>query len=273
VRLATVHHAGSTAIARIEAESAVVLDAPDLGAYLRLAETFDSLPREIAAVPSDTLRYAPPVLAPSKIVCVGMNYRAHIEEMGEPVPRYPTLFAKFADALVGASDPILLPSGSAKVDWEVELVAIVGRTVRCVDAETAGAAIAGFTVGNDISMRDFQARTSQWLQGKSFDSATPVGPWMVTADEVGVFPDLEIRCEVDGVLKQHSRTSDLLYTPAELVAYISDIVTLRPGDLVFTGTPAGTGNSRLPQEWLRPGQSLTSAIENVGALLNPCVRA
>lgn len=271
MRLATVHHAGSTAAARIEGDSAVLLDVPDVGAYLRLVEHAERAPREIGAVPSATLRYAPPVLTPSKIVCVGMNYRAHIEEMGEPEPDYPTLFGKFADALVGASDPIVLPGTSAKVDWEIELVAIVGHTVRHADADSAGAAIAGFTVGNDISMRDYQARTSQWLQGKSFDSATPVGPCMVTTDEVGVFPDLEIRCEVDGVVKQRSRTSDLLYAPADLVAYISDIITLRPGDLVFTGTPGGTGNGRVPQEWLRPGQSVASVIQDIGALLNPCV--
>jgi acylpyruvate hydrolase len=248
----------------------VLLDAPDVGAYLRLAEAGAGAPRERETVPSATLRHAPPVLAPSKIICVGMNYRAHIEEMGEPEPDYPTLFAKFADALVGAGDPIILPDNSAKVDWEIELVAVIGKTMRHADPETAGAGIAGFTVGNDISMRDYQARTSQWLQGKSFDNSTPVGPCMVTTDELGVFPDLEIRCEVDGVVKQRSRTSDLLYAPADLVAYVSDIITLRPGDLVFTGTPGGTGNGRVPQEWLQPGQTVTSVIEGIGALLNPC---
>jgi acylpyruvate hydrolase len=270
VRLATVHHAGSTTAARIEGDSAVLLDPPDVGAYLRLAEAGGE-PRELATVPSATLHYAPLVAAPSKIVCVGMNYKAHIEEMGEQEPAYPTLFAKFTDALAGAADPIVLPRSSLQVDWEVELVAVVGRTTRRADADAAAAAIAGFTVGNDVSMRDFQGRTSQWLQGKSFDSATPVGPVMVTTDEVGVFPDLEIRCEVDGVVKQRSRTSDLLYGPADLVSYISGITTLRPGDLVFTGTPGGTGNGRQPQEWLRAGQSVASVIEEIGALLNPCV--
>ena len=270
MRLATVHHAGSTTAARIDGDSAVLLDLPDVGAYLQLAEA-GGTPREVETVPAATLRYAPPVIAPSKIVCVGMNYRAHIEEMGEPEPAYPTLFAKFTDALVGAADPIMLPRSSGQVDWEVELVAVVGRTTRRADADTAAAAIAGFTVGNDVSMRDFQARTSQWLQGKSFDSATPVGPVMVTTDEVGVFPDLEIRCEVDGVVKQRSRTADLLYGPADLIAYISGITTLRPGDLVFTGTPGGTGNGRQPQEWLRAGRSVASVIEVIGALLNPCV--
>jgi len=266
-----VRHEGATRAARIEGETAVLLDAADVGELLARGEGAAATARVVGELPAATVRWSPPVTQPSKIVCVGMNYRGHIEETGEPEPEYPTLFAKFADALIGASDPIVLPRAAERVDWEVELVAVVGREVRGADAEEAAAAIAGFTVGNDVSVRDWQGRTTQWLQGKTWESTTPVGPVVVTTDEVGAFPDLEIRCEVDGVVRQRSRTSDLLRGPAELVAYVSTIVRLRPGDLVFTGTPAGTGIGSVPPLRLEPGQSLGSAIEGIGALLNPCV--
>jgi len=273
LRLATVRHRGRTFAARVEDDAATLFDAPDVGHLLTLGSLPDALAQvaEVETVAAATARYAPPVLAPSKIFCCGMNYRSHIEECGEEPPAYPTLFAKFADALIGASDPIVLPRGAERVDWEVELVAVVGRELRHADAAEAAGAIAGFTVGNDVSARDWQARTAQWLQGKTCDSSTPVGPAMATTDEVGAFPDLEIRCEVDGVVKQRSRTSDLLHGPADLVAYCSQIVRLRPGDLVFTGTPGGTGIGQDPPERLVAGQSVASAIEGIGALLNPCV--
>lgn len=272
MRLATVRHQGQTFAARIDGEAATLLDVPDVGQLLALGDDGSGAGvRELGTIPAATARFAPPVLTPSKIVCVGMNYRGHIEETGEPEPEYPTLFAKFADALIGASDPIVLPRDGERVDWEIELVAVVGREVRHADAEEAADAIAGFTVGNDVSVRDWQGRTTQWLQGKTFDSTTPVGPCIVTTDELGAFPDLEIRCEVDGEVRQRSRTSDLLRSPAELVAYASAIVRLRPGDLVFTGTPAGTGIGHTPPLRLTAGQSVASSIEGIGALLNPCV--
>ncbi|MDO8210334.1 fumarylacetoacetate hydrolase family protein [Conexibacter sp. CPCC 206217] len=271
MRLATVRHQGGTCAARIEGETAALLDARDLGELLARGDGAAAAARVVGEIPAATARYAPPVTAPTKVVCVGMNYRGHIEETGEPEPEYPTLFAKFADALIGASDEIVLPRDSERVDWEVELVAVVGRELRHADADAAAAGIAGFTVGNDISVRDWQGRTTQWLQGKTFDSTTPVGPCVVTTDEIGTFPDLEIRCEVDGELRQRSRTSDLLRGPAELISYISAIVRLHPGDLVFTGTPAGTGIGHTPPLRLEPGQSVASSIEGIGALLNPCV--
>jgi acylpyruvate hydrolase len=271
MRLATVHRDGHTNAALLDGTTATLFDAPDVGRLLALGEGWREQVRELDTVPVAGARLAPPVLAPSKIVCVGMNYRGHIEEVGGEPPEHPTLFAKFSDALVGATDPIVLPRVSERVDWEAELVVVIGRHVRHASLETAADAIAGFTVGNDVSARDYQARTSQWLQGKTFDSSTPVGPCLVTTDEVGAFPDLEIRCEVDGELKQRSRTSDLLRGPAELVTYISAIVRLRPGDLIFTGTPAGTGIGQRPPQRLEPGQSVTSTIEAIGSLLNACV--
>jgi acylpyruvate hydrolase len=271
LRLATIRHEGRTFAAEINGESATLFDAIDVGELLRRNEEETTSPARVAEVPTATARFAPLVLHPSKIICVGLNYKAHIEEMGEEAPEFPTLFAKFADALIGASDEILLPHVSTSVDWEVELVAVIGKTVRHADEAAAADSIAGFTVGNDISARDFQSRTSQWLQGKTFANTSPLGPSLVTADELGAFPDLEIRCEVDGEVKQHSRTSDLLRSPAELVAYISAVVPLRPGDLIFTGTPGGTGQGQVPPVGLAAGQSVASTIEGIGALLNPCV--
>ena len=205
-------------------------------------------------------------------MCVGVNYADHIAEMGRDAPEFPTLFAKFTDALIGARDAIVLPAVSDKVDWEVELTVVIGRDVRHASPDEAADAIAGFTIANDISMRDFQNRTLQWLQGKTFEHATPVGPWMVTPDELGgTAPDLELTCEVDGVNRQRSRTSQLVFGPAAVVAYLSDIVTLRPGDLVLTGTPGGVGHAMDPPVYLRAGQVVRTAIEGIGELVNPCV--
>jgi acylpyruvate hydrolase len=214
-----------------------------------------------------------PVVRPAKVVCVGLNYRSHIEEMGRGFPDHPTLFAKFPDTLAGPYDDIAVPQASGEVDWEVELGVVIGRVARNVDEAEAGACIAGYTVVNDVSMRDWQWRTTQWDQGKNFEASTPVGPFLVTPDELGDpenkgTVDLEIACRVDGEVMQSARTCDLLFSPAYLVSYISRFTTLRPGDLIATGTPGGVGAGRDPKVFLRPGQILETAIENIGACRN-----
>jgi acylpyruvate hydrolase len=191
--------------------------------------------------------------------------------MSRQLPSYPTLFAKFASGLIGAYDDLVLPSVSNAVDWEVELGVVIGRKLWRATIEEARDAIAGFTIVNDISMRDWQARTTQFLQGKAFDASTPVGPVLVTGDEIGDAADLEVRCEVDGVVMQRGRTSDLLFDPAAIVSYISQFAMLGPGDLISTGTPDGVGAGRDPQVFLRPGQVLTTAIEAIGSCVNRCV--
>ncbi|MEV5709632.1 fumarylacetoacetate hydrolase family protein [Actinoallomurus sp. NPDC052274] len=273
MRLLTFRSESGTRAGRLDGDGTVTtLDAPDVGALL--ASGADWRERAAAAagprVALDGLDLAPVVPSPSKIICVGLNYKLHIAETGLATPEYPTLFAKFARALVGAGDPIVLPAASREMDWEVELAVVVGRTVGGADAADAREAIAGYTAANDISARDFQRRTAQWLQGKTFDSTTPLGPVLVTGDEIGDATDLELTCAVDGEEMQRGRTSDMLFAPAELISYLSRIVTLDPGDVVLTGTPSGIGDSRTPPVRLRPGQIVTTAIEGIGTLTNVC---
>ena len=270
MRLATIRTEYGTTAAWLDGDVLVPLDAADVGEVLAAGGL--GRPREGAApVPVAEADFAPVVPRPGKIICVGLNYRAHILETGRDLPQYPTLFAKFADTLTGARDDLVLPSVSEKVDWEVELGVIIGRPVYRATAAEAEAAIAGYTVVNDVSMRDWQSRTLQWLQGKMFERTTPAGPYLVTSDEVGSAPDLEVRCEVDGVVMQQSRTSDLLFGAAEIVAYASQAVTLRPGDLIATGTPGGVGNARKPPVYLQPGNVLRTWIEGLGECVNQCV--
>jgi acylpyruvate hydrolase len=275
VRLATIRTGDGTRAARVEADSVLVLQATDVRALLESAEEsgLDALGRlePVAELSLAEASFAPVVLRPSKIVCVGMNYRSHIAEMSRELPSHPTLFAKFASSLLGPYDDLVLPSVSRAVDWEVELGLVIGRRTWRATEEQARRSIAGFTVVNDISMRDWQNRTTQYLQGKAFDASTPAGPVLVTGDEIGEAADLELRCEVDGVVMQRGRSSDLLFGPAEVVSYVSQFAALCPGDLIATGTPAGVGAGRSPQVFLQVGQSVSAFVEGVGSCTNHCV--
>jgi acylpyruvate hydrolase len=233
-----------------------------------LGATAETGASPVALVEADL---APVVTRPSKIICLGLNYKAHIEEMQGELPSYPTLFAKFATALTGPRDPIVLPKASKAVDWEAELGFVIGRRVRNASLVEALEAIAGYTIVNDVSMRDWQWRTSEWLQGKTWECCTPVGPALVSPEEVDHAADLLLRCEVDGAVMQEARTSDLLFKPAEIVQYVSEILTLDPGDLISTGTPAGVGAGRQPPVFLRPGNVMRTSIEGLGELVNECV--
>jgi acylpyruvate hydrolase len=215
-------------------------------------------------------QFATLVTQPTKTLWVGLNYRDHLLETGTPLPSYPTLFSKFTEALIGANDDIVLPRVSDQVDWEVELCVVIGRAVRHVDVSEALTAIAGYTVANDISVRDYQLRTHNSTQGKTFEHTTPVGPFLVTGDEVDDALDLEVGCEIDGERVQLDRTSELVFGCAELVSYCSDIVTLKPGDLISTGTPGGVGFTRRPPYFLEPGQVVRTFIEDLGECRNVC---
>jgi acylpyruvate hydrolase len=266
MKLAVIETAAGTAVVRETAEGRTLLPHADLTELLVHDDWQRRAQEGGAAAPADA-RLAP-VVRPGKVLCVGLNYRKHIEETGKPIPEHPTLFAKFADSLVGATSDILLPTVSSQTDWEAELGVIIGRAAHRVPVEDALDYVAGYTVVNDVSMRDWQNRTSQWLQGKTFDRCTPVGPVMVTPDEVDHARDLEITCQIGDETVQSGRTSDLLFSPAVLVSYISQFTTLRPGDLIATGTPSGIGNARTPKRFLKPGTLLITRIEGIGELRN-----
>jgi acylpyruvate hydrolase len=211
----------------------------------------------------------PVVPRPGKIVCVGLNYRAHVEEGVFEMPDYPALFPKYADALVGAGQPVLVPPESEAVDYEAELAFVVGRTVRRARGDEGLAAIAGYTLANDVTMRDYQYRTHQWLQGKTWASSTPLGPFLVTPDEVGDPHSLDISLMLNGETMQSANTSAFIFDIPALVATISEFMPLHPGDVVLTGTPAGVGYRRDPKVLLRDGDRMVVEVERVGRLESP----
>jgi acylpyruvate hydrolase len=271
VRLATARIGDHTAAVRIDGPEAVELAAPDVGVLLRdpqwMARAGDpgGARHEV-----ESLDYAPLVPAPDKIICVGLNYRAHILETGRDVPEFPTLFAKYRGALIGAGDEIVLPRVSSFMDWEAELAVVIGSPVRHADDGEAARAIAGYAVANDVTARDYQYRTAQWLQGKTFESSSPLGPHLVTPDETGPVDELVVACEIDGEVVQDASAADLVFGPVELVRYLSDLITLVPGDVISTGTPAGVGQAHTPPRSLAPGMVVTTRITGLGECRNRC---
>jgi len=272
MRLGTIRTASGTSAVRIDSDLAIEIGASDVGALLAVADwraqagAADGPQHRIA-----DLSYAPVVPRPGKIICVGLNYRSHIIEMGRDLPEYPTLFAKYPEALIGAFDPLTLPAESDQVDWEAELAVVVGRRVRHADAAAASEAIAGYSIINDVTMRDWQYRTPQWLQGKTFEATTPFGPHLVTPDEIA--PDAKISCLIDGEVVQDSTIADLLFGPVDLVRYISAILPLGPGDVIASGTMGGVGHARTPPRYLQSGQTLVARIEGIGETVSPVGRA
>lgn len=274
MRIATIRTPFGTRAVRVVGDEIVEVGATDVGELLA-RDGWQSIAKSADGrrYPLDTADYAPLVLRPGKIVCVGLNYRHHILEMGRDLPLHPTLFAKFADALVGADDPIVHPTISESMDWEAELALVIGTPVRHANSEAAEASIAGFTILNDVTMRDWQYRTSMWLQGKTFERTTPLGPVLVTPDELpgGIRPTLALSCAVDGQKMQEASTADLVFDSVDLVRYVSSIVTLRPGDVIATGTPGGVGHARKPPVYLKPGSLLVTEIEHLGQLQNDVI--
>ncbi|ASN22143.1 fumarylacetoacetate hydrolase family protein [Arthrobacter sp. YN] len=279
MKLATLRTAngGTTAALATGADSYLALPATDVGALLAQPEWRLVVEKAAAAAASKdqtVIAAADADLAPllpraGKVICCGLNYGDHIQEMGRDLPEYPTLFAKYADTLVGAHDAVEV-HGSGRVDWEAELAVVVGSELFRADEDRAREAIAGYTVANDVSMRDWQSRTLQWFQGKAWDGTTPVGPVMVTADEAGPndVQGFNVRGYVNGELVQQGNTSTLVFGPAQLLSYISQFTILRPGDLVLTGTPGGVGMGMTPPRFLKDGDVLTTEIDGIGRLEN-----
>ena len=270
----------ATRAVKVDGSALIDLGARDLGEFLAKPDWRERAAAASAADPGavtyarDGADFAPLVPNPSKVVCVGLNYRNHIQEMGRDLPEYPTLFAKFADTLAGARDDLARPAETDRWDWEAELAIVIGQPVRRATSGAAEQAIAGFTVLNDLSARDWQFRTKEWLQGKIWDRSTPVGPYLVTPDELpgGTAPGLRIQLLVDGATMQDDTTADLLFGPVALVEYVSTITRLNPGDIIATGTPGGVGNARKPPRFLVGGETVTARIEGLGETVNKIVK-
>jgi acylpyruvate hydrolase len=224
-----------------------------------------------AALDGGAVRLGPVVPDPRKLVCIGLNYRDHAAETNQSLPELPTVFAKYPNVLIGAGAPIVIPRISQKIDYEAELAFVIGRRGRHIAEGEAPRHVAGYTCFNDVTARDVQKWSAQWTLGKSFDSFGPLGPALVTADEVQDPHALAIRCSVNGEVLQDSHTGAMVFSVARLVSFLSEVVTLEPGDVVATGTPAGVGFVRRPPRYLQPGDTVRIEIERLGALENPVV--
>jgi acylpyruvate hydrolase len=275
MRLATIRLEAGTRCVRIDEtdEGAVETGHADVGELLAHPDwRATAAGADGARHDAGGLEYATLVPHPEKVICVGLNYLDHIAETGRTPPTHPTLFPKFARSLTGAFDDIPLPHDdeSTSADWEAELAVVIGRTVRRARGAEAEAAIAGYTVANDISIRDFQYHTTQFMPGKAWEGSTPIGPHLLVTDpgDPAHFP---IECLVDDVVMQSSNTSELCFGPVELIEYISTFITLVPGDLIISGTPSGVGHARDPKVFIRRGQTVVTRIEGVGECRNRCV--
>lgn len=247
----------------------------DADLFARGAEFWASLPKPEAekwiAAPDILL---PPVPPPEKIICIGLNYRDHAIETGAEIPSEPVVFSKFNTSLIGHGDSIKLPRVAHQVDYEAELVVVIGSIAKHVDEADASEHVFGYTCGHDVSARDWQKGRpgGQWLLGKSFDTFAPLGPCLVTRDELPDPSDVRVRLHLNGETLQDSTTAQLIFGIPCLISHLSQIFTLRPGDLIFTGTPPGVGAARTPPKFLHPGDECRVEIEGIGTLTNACVQ-
>ena len=225
--------------------------------------------RDLLALGS--IRLTAPIPKPPKILCVGLNYRDHAKESKMEIPAVPTIFAKYTNAVIGPGDPIVLSSATEKPDYEAEFAVVIGKRAKGIKRSEWQDYVFGYTIVNDVSARDVQLATSQWTLGKSFDTFAPIGPHVVTADEISDPHSLDIRLSIGSETLQHSNTRELIFGLPELIEYISRMLTLEPGDIISTGTPAGVGLGRTPPRWLRAGEEVVIEIEKIGTLRNPVV--
>ncbi|NWG46109.1 MAG: fumarylacetoacetate hydrolase family protein [Alphaproteobacteria bacterium] len=281
MRLVSYSVGGKARIGLLSADGEHVIEASEVlhdlpGSMIELishwAEHEHQLKRLQAAgtqiLPLSGVHLLPPVPRPGKILAIGLNYAAHVAEMSRERPEYQTWFCKLSSAANGPFDPIDLPAVSEKLDYEAELVVVIGRRCRHVPAAHARDVVFGYMAGNDVSVRDWQVRTPQWILGKSFDTHAPYGPAIVTADEVPDPHALGIRCLVNGEIRQDANTNQLLFPIWEQIGYLSQALTLEPGDLLFTGTPAGVAAGMKPPQWLKAGDRVRVEIDGVGAIEN-----
>jgi len=222
-------------------------------------------------VKADSVRLGPAVPTPRKVICIGLNYRDHAAESGSPVPERPVVFSKFPTCIVGSGDPVLLPPTSEKVDYEAELAVVIGRRAKHVSRDRAYEYVLGYANFNDVSARDFQFGDGQWQRGKSCDTFGPIGPWIVMRDRVADPHRLSIALRLNGSTMQSSSTANMIFGVPELIAFISETITLEPGDIIATGTPPGVGFARKPPVFLKPGDVMEVEVEGLGVLRNPVV--
>lgn len=220
----------------------------------------------------ESVKLAAPVPRPGKILCIGLNYRDHAAESGVALPEFPTVFTKYNNTVIGTGEAIVIPPATTKPDWEVELGVVIGKTAKNVSEADALNYVGGYVPYHDVSARDYQMRTSQWTMGKTFDTFGPMGPALTTADEISDPHNLNIQLSIDGEVLQKSNTSNLYFTINQLIADITTVMTLEPGDLIATGTPGGVGQSRKPPRFLQDGEVVRIEIEKLGVLENPVVR-
>ena len=218
-----------------------------------------------------TVHLMAPILRPNKLLCVGLNYRDHAIESGMEIPKVPTIFSKFSSSIIGPGEKIVLPKKSEKPDYEAEFALVIGKGGRHIPEDKWKDHVFGYTILNDVSARDYQLATTQWLMGKTFDTFAPMGPALVTADEISDPHNLDIKMTIGGEVLQNSNTKHLIFNIPTLIAYISSVCTLEPGDIISTGTPAGVGLGYKPPRWLKPGDECVVSVQELGELRNPCV--
>ena len=284
MRLVTFTHQGQHRLGARSHDSIIDLNTadpsipPTMKEFLEAGDNANSkaqavIDSETQAISATDVTIQAPIDNPEKIICIGLNYADHAAESGMPIPDEPIVFSKYSSSIIGPDENIVAPSASSQVDYEVELVVVIGKRGRNIPEEDALDHVAGYMVGHDVSARDYQLEKpgAQWMMGKTFDTFAPIGPDLVTTDDVPDPHNLGIRCILNGETVQDSNTSQLIFDVPKLVAYLSHVLTLAPGDLIFTGTPPGVGMGREPQLWLKHGDHVICEIDGLGRLENPVI--
>jgi 2-keto-4-pentenoate hydratase/2-oxohepta-3-ene-1,7-dioic acid hydratase in catechol pathway len=282
MKLCTFQHDGRARAGIVSGDSVIDLHSagfPTVMTYLEGVEPEARLRVEdlLAKPPDDAvflmtrIKLLAPIPRPPKIICIGLNYRDHAIESNMPIPTTPTVFTKFATSVIGPGDAIVLPANSQKPDYEAELAFVIGKGGRHIKAADWRDHVFGYTNFHDVSARDFQLATSQWTIGKAFDTFAPIGPWIVSADEIEDPHNLDISLSINGETLQHSNTRELVFGIPALVEYLSSVFTLESGDIVATGTPPGVGMARKPPRWIQPGDEVVVSVQGLGELRNTAV--
>jgi 2-keto-4-pentenoate hydratase/2-oxohepta-3-ene-1,7-dioic acid hydratase in catechol pathway len=278
MRLVTFHHNNHIHPGVVSGDKVVSLSSAGFHSVLAIVEGGPEMLKRVKSAmetapsyPLADVKLLAPIPKPTKIICIGLNYRDHAIESKMEIPKTPTVFSKYPSCTIGKGESIVLPKNSEKPDYEAELAVVIGKNGRHIPAEKWREYVFGYMNLNDVSARDFQMATSQWMIGKTFDTFAPMGPYLVTDDEVADPHNLDISLTINGETLQHSNTKELIFRIPDLIAYLSSVFTLEPGDVISTGTPSGVGFSYKPPRWLKPGDTVVVKVEGLGELSNPCV--